>query len=698
MLFRASHLGSGAPPDRTYGWWPLNYRPPAPDGFIGIAEDIPGRVAMGGDLENIEEAQVVFAHEIGHTYGLCHTNYESSCYAGHWDNHETGFTSVPETGFDTTLMKSVVGSTDFMKSHVGPNYWIHPQRYFYLMQRLASREADPANARGCHHYSDCVSLVQNSLLVTGAIDSDGSVRLDPVYAAESIPDEVPSSPAASEYRLQALNEAGEVLYDYPLATGGNSSFENDAEQDTTFSVVLPSQDGLATLRVVRDGEAAAMRAVTEGSLGLEIVSPAGGELFGDLLQVTWACTAHDEKEMSYAVLYRAEAGGEFQALGVDLSDTNFLYDASKLPGGDAAVVRVVATDGVSTVSADSAPFRIAKKKPAVAILSPRDGQTFYDGTPIPLAAEGTDLEDGLLPPESLRWESDRAGDLGFAAEISATLPVGTHVLTVAAPDGDGNASEASVTVHVVEGASSPRADGGGNRTVDEREDAALDASESSDPDEGDSLAYLWEQVKGPNVVLDDPTGPVATFTAPDVHADTQLRFRLTVTDAQGHTGTDFVDVFVKNVFYPSLRISHELLDFGNLATGDESSQTITVTNEGNEALEVRNAVASRPAFTAEPGAFSLAPGESRSVTITFAPEGEAKFDSNLRFVTNTVPGSRTMVFLKATTKAPDKSFRDNGLGGNLLPQEEPGEDSGTFASESPLAAPAAGGCALARDH
>src|SRR5262249_18298987 len=158
----------------------------------------------------------------------------------------------------------------------------------------------------------------------------------------------------------------------------------------------------------------------------------------------------EDKAISYSVLYSPDGGGNFQAIGVDLSDSHFLYDVSKLPGSDAAVVRVVGTDGVRTIGADSASFRIAKKSPVLTIVSPRDGQSFLNGSEIPLAADGTDLEDGPLPSSSLHWISDATSQLGSGGELSTTLLVGTHVLTVTGVDADGNSSSASVTIQVVD--------------------------------------------------------------------------------------------------------------------------------------------------------------------------------------------------------------------------------------------------------
>ena len=57
----------------------------------------------------------------------------------------------------------------------------------------------------------------------------------------------------------------------------------------------------------------------------------------------------------------------------------------------------------------------------------------------------------------------------------------------------------------------------------------LDASSSSDPD-GDSVAYSWSQTSGTSVSLSNSSSAIASFTAPQVSASTNLGFQVVVTD------------------------------------------------------------------------------------------------------------------------------------------------------------------------
>ena len=68
---------------------------------------------------------------------------------------------------------------------------------------------------------------------------------------------------------------------------------------------------------------------------------------------------------------------------------------------------------------------------------------------------------------------------------------------------------------------------------------------ASDPD-GDPLVFGWTQLEGPSVELSDPEVPAPSFMAPEVAADTRLRFLLSVTDGID-TSTAALEVLVLDV-------------------------------------------------------------------------------------------------------------------------------------------------------
>ncbi|HET8847465.1 MAG TPA: hypothetical protein VFM20_01640, partial [Nitrososphaeraceae archaeon] len=68
----------------------------------------------------------------------------------------------------------------------------------------------------------------------------------------------------------------------------------------------------------------------------------------------------------------------------------------------------------------------------------------------------------------------------------------------------------------------------------------------SDQD-GEIASYKWEQTDGPEVKLKDSDKQVAVFDVPESAADSNLEFKLTVTDDKDDTGEDEVTIEVEQI-------------------------------------------------------------------------------------------------------------------------------------------------------
>lgn len=96
-------------------------------------------------------------------------------------------------------------------------------------------------------------------------------------------------------------------------------------------------------------------------------------------------------------------------------------------------------------------------------------------------------------------------------------------------------------------AGAPTANAGVDQSVNEDAAVTLDGTQSQAVT-GTVAEYRWEQLSGLPVTLTDANTAHPRFTAPDVVAESNLRFRLTVKDSQGLTSIpDDVRVTVRNV-------------------------------------------------------------------------------------------------------------------------------------------------------
>jgi chitinase len=88
----------------------------------------------------------------------------------------------------------------------------------------------------------------------------------------------------------------------------------------------------------------------------------------------------------------------------------------------------------------------------------------------------------------------------------------------------------------------PFAGAGPDQRVDDGAKVLLAGNGSVD--QGRVVKFAWAQVSGPAVELRRPNRSTANFTAPRVKTITPLKFRLTVTDDRGRSGSSVVTVTV----------------------------------------------------------------------------------------------------------------------------------------------------------
>ncbi|WNG25151.1 aldo/keto reductase [Cystobacter fuscus] len=168
-------------------------------------------------------------------------------------------------------------------------------------------------------------------------------------------------------------------------------------------------------------------------------------------------------------------------------------------------------------------------------------------TSLTLHGSATDVEDR---PLTYAWTQESGPDVTLsgantltpsfpAPEVTADTDL---VFQLSVSNGSDTVTDTvKVTVKNVNRA--PTAHAGDELTVEAGAQAQLNAALSSDPD-GDALTYTWTQVEGSPVTLTGADTATPSFTAPDVDAQTTLRFSLVVKDGSLDSEPAFVSVTV----------------------------------------------------------------------------------------------------------------------------------------------------------
>jgi len=76
------------------------------------------------------------------------------------------------------------------------------------------------------------------------------------------------------------------------------------------------------------------------------------------------------------------------------------------------------------------------------------------------------------------------------------------------------------------------------------------------------------------------------------------------------------------------------LDFGTVVIGNDATESVTVSNTGNDVLSVTGFSTDNEQFVVETSAFDLEPGEMMDVMVTFAPDASGSSSATLTFESN----------------------------------------------------------------
>lgn len=231
------------------------------------------------------------------------------------------------------------------------------------------------------------------------------------------------------------------------------------------------------------------------------------------------------------------------------------FNAPLVPQATTMTFELTVTDNEGTQATDTVDIVIAVfNSPPIANAGP--DQSVDDSTVVNFDGTGSSDPDGIVA--SYAWVQT-AGTMVTLNNPGTATPDFMAPNVVGAPevlifqltvtDNDilnpkQDTDVVNVTVNPVN--VDPVANAGPDQSVDEQSAVALDGSASSDSD-GTIDSYSWTQTAGTAVVLAGADTATPGFTAPPVDASGQLlTFELEVTDNEGGSATDTVDIQVNN--------------------------------------------------------------------------------------------------------------------------------------------------------
>ena len=401
--------------------------------------------------------------------------------------------------------------------------WTEPNEYKHLFSRLTSDAIRRNSAR---------QAVSSLITIEGVLHKNDTIDVDPftfLTGSQTIDD-----PTGDQYAIVFFDENSIELK--RISFNVEWTMENMSgviELDSvpfSYTTVYPETTNTIKIFKLPDTELFS-RTASDSDPVIELTYPNGGENFNGLETITFSAQPNPE-ELYYSFYYSNDGGQTYFLIGSnELGIDEYPIDFSSLPTGAQCNIKVVCSNGYNYgEDTNDAPFSVGNTAPSVQIVSPSNDSVFYAGDHITLSGSAYDIDDGTLTDDNLEWSSNIQGVLGSGESLSIVLDEGTHEITLTATDAnDVSASTDPIFIRIVDRAQAPVANAGSDIDTYSGVQVTLDGALSNDPNL-DELTYLWSQLSGPTVALDNSDISTPSFTAPTVDEETYIEFQLDVSD------------------------------------------------------------------------------------------------------------------------------------------------------------------------
>ena len=377
-----------------------------------------------------------------------------------------------------------------------------------------------------------------------SVDEGATVQLD-ASSSSDLEDEASSL----VYSWQQVDSSGYTIT-LSEATTATPSFTAPivaADTELVFQLTVTdslgkSSDANATITVIYNNpptaNAGANAQVNEGD-SVELDASASSDLEDETISLAYSWQQVDSSGYTITLSGANTATPSFTTPEVS-ANTDLIF-------------QLTVTDSLGKSSDANVTITVIYNNPPEAKAG--GNQSVTEGATVQLdGSASSDLEDEA---SSLAYSWQQVDDSGYTITLSdadsATPSLTTpnpvaattdFVFQLTVTDSLGKSSEDSVIIRVTYN-NPPIANAGADQEVDEGTTVQLDGSASSDS-ETSSLTYSWQQVdsSGYAITLSDTNTDIPTFTAPQVTAETDLIFQLTVTDSLGKTDQDTVNITI----------------------------------------------------------------------------------------------------------------------------------------------------------
>jgi len=284
-----------------------------------------------------------------------------------------------------------------------------------------------------------------------SIDRSGAVALQPSFIRETSPAPTVGF-SATPISCELMDAKGRVIHRQRCTL--RDPYQDVDGPSLFFYEAIPWSSNASAIQFRRETQILETIDIEDAEPRLTVAPP---KVTAKTVTIEWGAEQSGQRPFAFLVEYSSDDGRSWRTLARS-SDTRCEFDVDVLPGGEQCRFRVLASSGVRTALAESAPFALRQKPRRAFILSPARDEQVAAGQNLILRGGGFAPGAGLADPKDTLWMSSVDGALGYGHEVVARVSEGLHTITVIVPDGVGGRASADVTVFVRGGASADQRD------------------------------------------------------------------------------------------------------------------------------------------------------------------------------------------------------------------------------------------------
>jgi K319L-like, PKD domain len=383
----------------------------------GLSKSMIGGIASRpGKCLAVEMSGLFLAHELGHNYGRRHihcpdvfppgqNNFDDvlfPCSLGDPNRNPASATF----GYDPSNDKSIPPDTAADIMSYNGSRWTSVFTWQNVLSAMLAKVGPPMGGgmmMSLNSEGNSPGSGSMLLLARGRIDLDAqSARFDAFYC---VPESVAPAANVAESRADADRAASEPHPFYARLLGASGQLlsqtavlareiEVEETNQLHFAQFVDCPDGVRIIQLVRDNQVLAERIVSpnppELSLGARVEDSSS-----QTMSLNWTASDSDGDPLSFTLQYSPDNGASWRALRTDYPYEQITFGTQLLPGGGQALLRVIASDGVNTATATTAPFAVSNHPPMVYIDGVLENQKLDFGAAAELQGIALDPESGM---------------------------------------------------------------------------------------------------------------------------------------------------------------------------------------------------------------------------------------------------------------------------------------------------------------